>query len=187
MFTYETYQTEDGTFAFRIIKDENGEVYVDQPINPETGEPFTSKEEAENFAKQVMNEYNLQHLQENPPILEVSFLDDSGNSVRIIDVGQSVNVKVELYYPNADGTKTYAPVTGDYIVPYYFVDGDSPAGTVLIHLENGQGYGKVTFTKSGVFEIRLDKILNAETMKQPSPLPKLATNPKLAVVEPVEK
>ena len=185
MYTYEIVQSDSGTPAV-VIKRDNGEVILYQTVNPQTGQPFANETEATQYAEQIVGELNLQEMTTNPPKLSVSFLDvDTGEPKKLIEVGKPVNVNIELYYEvqDEDGntTKQYAPVTGDYIVPYY--SDDVQAGSVLIHIENGKGSGQLTFNKTGIFEIKLDKVLNAETMSQPNPLPILDENPRIAVVE----
>ena len=181
-YTYDVAQSNLGPIV-SIYKD--GELLIYQDRNPETGKPFTDVEEAENYAKSVITELTMQDALEDAPTLRVRFLNpDTDEVIRVAKVGDPIKVSVELYYPVSETEKVYAPVTGDYIVPYYA--DDTQAGSAVIHIENGKGEGILRINKSGVFEIKLDKILNAETMQQPSPLPKLEENPKIAIVEEVE-
>jgi len=182
MFSYEIYQPTDTTYAFKIINNETKEVIIDQHVNPETGQPFMTESEVKEYANQMIKQFNEQEMQSVPPYMDVKFEDVNGNPITTVEIGDPINVRVELFYTNGN-EKVYAPVTGDYIVPYYYADSDVPAGSVLVHIENGLGRGSLNINQSGIFEIKLDKILNAETMKQPSPLPRLLENPRIAVVE----
>jgi hypothetical protein len=181
-YSYQVLSTSNG-FAVEIYKDDKLLIY--QPINPETGEPFKSEDEARAWAEPVVREYQLQEFLENPPHLKISFQDpETGEEKKIATVGEPIKVKVELYYPVGEGEKVYAPISGKYIVPYYA--DDVQAGSVVIGIENGVGEGTIKVNKSGIFEIKLDKVLNAETMQQPNPLPVLDSNPRIAIVEPAE-
>ena len=190
MYTYEIYQHDTG-YGYRIIKN-NTEVMVEQPFNPETGQPFNTQKEAETYAQQIVNELNLEELTSNPPHLKVQFLNPATNEeITVANVNDAIKVNVELYYPIGVDPDTgeqqimYAPVTGDYLVTYFYEGTDTPAGTTKIHIENGQGSGIIKIDESGVFEIKLDRILNAQTMQQPNPLPIPDSNPKIAIVKPL--
>jgi len=181
-YEYIITQNDKGEIIVNLYKDD--ELILSQHVNPETGEPFKSEDEAKEWVKKVIMEYELGELTENPPHLRVRFLNpETGNIVKVAKVGEPVKVDVELYYPTDDPANPmiYIPVTGDYIVPYY--TDETQAGSVIIHIEGGKGSGIVRFNKSGIFTIKLDKVLNAQTMRQPEPLPILEENPIIAVVE----
>jgi len=185
MVTYELI-TAEGENPIVVIKRDDGEVILRQDINPAHGKPFSSVDEAKAYAEQIVTEMNLQEMIDTPPKLSVSFINtETGEPIKLVEIGKPVNVNVELYYDaideNGEPIKQYAPITGDYVVPYY--SDDVQVGSVLIHIENGKGSGQLTFDKTGIFEIKLDKVLNAETMNQPNPLPILDENPRIAVVE----
>jgi len=178
-----TIENVEGNLVVKIFDDQN-QVTCVQNFNPETGQPFASEDEAKAWAESYIGEISTNDNQTNPeaPILKVTFMNGT-EEAKIIDVNTPVTVNVELYYEK-DGQKVYAPVSGKYVVPYF--KDDIMAGATIIDITNGQGAGILTFKESGIYTIKLDKILNAETMKQPSPLPRLSDDVKLIVVEPLE-
>ena len=189
-YTYETYITDNGTPGVKIYRIDTEtnkkELLIVQDINPETGQPFQNDNEVKAFIESVLDDMIKDAIESQKPKLTIRFLNPETNEpVDVVNVGDEVKVDVELYYGD-DDNKIYAPVTGKYIVTYFYKDTDIPAGTTIIDIEEGKGSGIITFNKSGVFEIKLDKILNAQTMKQPEPLPELDTNPVLSVVEPLK-
>jgi len=183
----ETYTTKEGNIAVRVI--EGDHILLDQPFNPSTGLPFATEEEARKFAEDFVNNLSsTQNPTENDkPYLEVKFLDKNGNETKIAKVGDPVTVHVLLYTIDDEGTKQALPLDGTYIVPYFQAGTENQVGAVAIDITNGEGSGVITFKNSGVFEVQLDKILNAKTMQPPSPLPILKDNPRIAIVEPLEQ
>ena len=180
-----TIENNEGTIIVKIFDDQN-QVTCIQNFNPTTGEPFATEDEAKTWAESYIKEFsqdvNDDQTNDNVPILKVRFMKGT-EEAKIIDVNTPVSVNVELYFEK-DEQKVYAPVNGRYVVPYF--KDDVMAGATIIDVTNGQGSGVLTFKESGIYTIKLDKILNAETMKQPSPLPRLSDDVKLIVVEPLE-
>jgi len=178
-FMYELVPTNEGIIV-EIRKD--NELIIHQPINPETGAPFSSEEEARAYAESVVKELQMQEVMSNPPHLSIKFLNPATDEViKIAKVGEPIKVSVELYYPLSETEKIFAPITGDYLVPYY-VD-NIQAGSAIIHIENGKGEGIIRINKSGIYSIMMDKVLNLETMRQPEPLPILEENPSIVIAE----
>ena len=183
----ETYTTKEGNIAVRVI--ENDHILLDQPFNPTTGLPFANEEEARKFAEDFVSDLTSADSseKENRPYLEVKFLDKDGNETKIAKVGDPVTVHIYLYTIDDKGDKQPLPLDGTYIVPYFQAGTENQVGAVAVDIKNGEGMGVITFKNSGVFEVQLDKILNAKTMQQPSPLPILKDNPRIAIVEPLEQ
>ena len=192
MLTYEIKQQEDNSLCVYIY-DDNHTLLVVQPFNPYTGENFKDENDAKEWAESYIKYMTAtqkestnqdKKSESNDIYLSIEYQDKNGQPLKVTQVGTPVIVKVELYKKDDKGQKQYLPLNGSYIVPYY--KDEVMAGATIIDVNNGQGAGILTFKESGIYTIKLNKVLNAETMKQPSPLPKLSDDPKLIVVEPLE-
>ena len=180
-YTYNIRQDENGNIIVEIYND--NELVMIQDVNPNTGQKIQSEDEALLVAQQLIADLFMNEAVNNPPKLRVSFVDNEGNPAKIIKKGEPVNVKVELYYGDDESGIVYAPISGSYVVPYFDKYSGTQVGAVVIDIENGQGSGQITIDRSGIFTIKLDKVLNAETMEPPHPLPVLQSDPTLAVVD----
>jgi hypothetical protein len=178
-YTYEIIGLKDG-YGVKIYED--SQLHTEQYINPDTNIPFKSEEEAKEWANSFIAHLIRGELSNQPPILEIQFRDLNDNLVDVVKVDQEVKVHVELYQ-QAGNEKIYVPVSGTYVVPYFVTNSNTLVGTVLIDIANGVGEKIIKMKQSGIFEIKLDRVLNKETMQPPDPLPVLKQNPKLIVVD----
>jgi len=169
------------------IYDSNGNVVLVQSFNPETGMPFSDSNEAYEWAQQYVTLFlndttvTMQDEDEFRPLLKVSFIDpETKRPIKLWLPNKAFQVKVEMLDPTS---MQPIPLTGVYIVPYFnYVDGYNE-GACIVEIKNGIGISDITIPYTGIYTIKLDKVLNAKTMQQPSPLPILADNPILTIVD----
>jgi len=177
----EILQNYDNTYQV-VIYDDNGEPLVIQNLNPDTGKPFGSKEEAEKWLAE--NYPDLVKKQEKPNfIVKVQFLDpQTKQPISKAKVGDKVLIHAEVRKLDENGNETneVLPVNGEYLVPYYF--GGQPLGLISLQFQNGKADKVLTASKSGIYQVNTNEVYSAETQEK-LPVSIVADLPKFFVVD----
>ena len=181
MKKFDIVQNYDNTYKV-LIYDDNGALLVVQTLDPTTGKPFKTKEEALQWLEATFPDL-VKSFSQPQIVVKVQFLDpQTKQPITKAKVGDKVLIHAEVKKVDDNGNETneVLPVNGEYLVPYYF--GGQPLGLISLQFQNGKADKVMTATKSGIYQVNTNEVYNAET-EEKLPVSIVAELPKFFVVD----